>query len=381
MNWNLYSWQNFENTQEITYLDKKALNLSLEALRSKKNIVKVSEIKQLQSLLKKAALGKVFIIQGGDCAESFNETSKNFITAKLNCHIFLNKYLAENLKVPIINIARMAGQYAKPRSLASEVINNKTYLSYRGDLINQKGLEARTPNPKFLLQAYKNSAEIYKLAKNLTSSIAPFFISHEALHLPYESSLTRQYSGKYYNLSAHLLWAGYRTTNFTSAHIEYLSGIANPVAIKVSPGLSAYEFRQIINKLNPDNIAGRVVAITRLGQENVTNFLPQLLDSCGDLEILWMCDPMHGNTKILANGLKTRFIADILQELATTCEILKSHKLFLSGIHLEMTGEAVTECVGANVTQQELAANYLSLVDPRLNLQQIKYLAQNFLTY
>lgn len=426
--WSPTSWTNFPIKQAIHYPDQEPLKQALETLSMRPPLITPDEVDNLSKQLTQVNLGNSFILQGGDCAESFAECTAENITNKFKILLKMSMILIYGLRKPIIRVGRIAGQYAKPRSNIFETVNQQTLNSYRGDLINQKkfGTKERTPAPKRMLEAYNHSSmtlnylralinggfsslhtpEMWDLdfIKNTSHSsqyhalinsisdalsfvntiggiknnkiqkIDDFYTSHEALHLPYESALTRKVDDKWYNLSTHFPWLGMRTNELEGAHIEYLRGIENPVAIKIGPQTTPSFISALVKKLNPNNKSGKLMLITRLGSLKVDKLLPDLIKSVQDtnINVIWSSDPMHGNTISTQKGRKTRHFDDISQELNQTFEHHKKLNSFLGGIHLELTGENVTECLGgaSDIKENDLDKAFKSLVDPRLNYEQ-----------
>ena len=274
----------------------------------------------------------------------------------------------------VIKIGRMAGQYAKPRSNKFETINGTTLPVYRGDIINSIEFtsKARKPNPELMLKVFNKSFETIKTIKNADNN---FYTSHEALLLDYEESLIRQKDNIVYLSSTHFPWVGDRTRNSNSAHIEFLKGIANPISIKCGMNTNLDDLVKIINILNPKNEAGKISLTIRMGNKNINKFFPILIDTIlkNKLNVLWISDPMHGNGKIV-NGKKTRYLLDIEDEINNFFSICKNNNIYPSGVHFEMTGKNITECIGLSVNESNLDQNYKTLCDPRLNAEQSLYL-------
>lgn len=427
-NWSPVSWQNFSYQQAPTYTDKEQLHHVVAQLSELPPLVTPYEINQLKETIARAGQGKAFILQGGDCAESFKDCTEEVIGNKLKILLQMSLVLLHGMRKPIIRIGRIAGQYAKPRSADFETINGITLPSYRGDLVNSPAFteKARNPNPKLLLQGYSSAAitlnyirallnsqfadlqhpqrwdlrfmahspqaEAYK---NIVSSIVnsldflesidgvksssinkvDFYTSHEALHLHYEQALTRsKQEDRWYNLSTHLPWIGMRTAQLDSAHIEYLRGIQNPVGIKVGPSANKEWITELLHIINPHKEPGRVLLITRLGAKEIENLLPPLVEAVKKtaIPVTWSCDPMHGNTETTEDGIKTRHFDNILSELKQAVLIHQKMNSYLGGVHFELTGDNVTECIGGarNLEAHDLKRAYHSLVDPRLNYEQ-----------
>lgn len=387
------------------------------------------EVDRLRTRLAEAATGKRFLLQGGDCAERFDECRPDIISNRLKVLLQMSLVLIYGLRRPVVRVGRFAGQYAKPRSDALESKNGTKLPSYRGDIINRPGFEAedRIPDPERMLQAYNRSGvtlnhvralgeggfadlhhpeywnlgfvqhdDLRKEYQQIVDSIldairfmeavspnpigemdrVSFFTSHEALLLPYEEALTRPDTvhDRTYNLSTHFPWIGARTAFEGSAHVEYMRGLANPIAIKVGPEMSPSELKTLINILDPDSIPGRLTLITRLGADRIESQLPPLIEAVQAVgnRVLWSCDPMHGNTEILSSGIKTRRFENILAEMELSFDIHAAHDSALGGVHLELTGEDVTECTGGagGLQDEDLGRAYRSHVDPRLNSEQ-----------
>ncbi len=431
--WTPDSWQNFKIAQQACYTDQTLLKAVLDELTQLPPLVSVEEIDDLKSKLASAARGESFILQGGDCAELFSDCNAQAITSKLKILLQMSLVLVHGLNKPVIKIGRMAGQYAKPRSAETETKDNITLPCYRGDLINQSPFnhEQRQPNPKRLLKGYSFASltlnyirtllenkftdfstmenwdldfvshsplandyheiltkihESINFVNNLNQGVPQLnqatsmsndrvFTCHEALHLQYEQALTRRGNGnQWYNLSTHLPWIGMRTAQLDSAHVEYMRGIANPVAVKIGPTTTSQHLLKLCETLDPDNIPGRLILITRFGNTKIEKHLPPLIKAVqkeGRLP-LWCCDPMHGNTSTTRNGTKTRRFDAIIEELTLAFKIHQQSNSHLGGVHFELTGEHVTECIGGarGLTEFDLDRAYKSLVDPRLNADQ-----------
>lgn len=426
--WSPVSWQQYSYLQAATYADQEQLNKVVEQLSLLPPLVTSGEVKNLKAEIARAGRGEAFILQGGDCAESFNDCRSEVISNKLKIILQMSLILLYGLRKPIIRVGRIAGQYAKPRSSDFETIEGVTLPSYRGDIVNSPEFTqlAREPNSKLLLQAYSCSAMTLNFIRALldggfadlhhpqrwdlgfvehstqkkeyqqiVNSIADaldflksidgisssnlskvdFYTSHEALHLHYEQALTRKLKdGKWYNLSTHLPWIGMRTAQVDSAHLEFLRGVQNPIGIKVGPGATPEWLAEVLNIANPDREEGRVLLFTRLGAKHIDKLLPPLIEAVKKTEIpvTWSCDPMHGNTETTADGTKTRHFDNILSELKQALEIHNKMGSYLGGVHFELTGDNVTECIGGarGLAADDLKKAYHSLVDPRLNYEQ-----------
>lgn len=433
--WSKTSWQNYPALQQPNWPDKKEYDAAVSAISNLPPLVFAGEIRELKKMLADASQGKTFMLQGGDCAEDFSMCTAPAIRELLKVILQMTVILGYVGGKPIIKIGRMAGQYAKPRSSDTEIINGIELSSYRGDMVNsiEATPEARRPDPQRMLKGYylacatmnllraftrggyaaldrvhawnnefvKNSpqGQLYeKIARNIDQAInfmrvvgldtnipqlqqASFFTSHEALLLGYEQGLTRQDSttGGWYDCSAHMLWIGDRTRQLNGAHVEFLSGVLNPLGMKVGPNHDIDELKKIIQKLNPDNEPGRLTLISRFGSQKIAQYLPNLVREMKKegFNIVWSCDPMHGNTYTAETGHKTRNFEDILQEIRSFFEIHWAEETIPAGVHFEMTGENVTECTGGgrNISAQHLTERYMTMCDPRLNAEQSLELA------
>ena len=436
--WTKDSWKNFTIKHIPEYNDKKQLEKALKKLEGFPPLVFAGECRNLKQELAKASNGDAFLVQGGDCAESFKEFNANNIRDTFRVILQMSAVITAKLKVPVIKLGRIAGQFAKPRSSDRETMDGKTLNSYYGDSINgiEFSEEKREPNPARLLRAYSQSASTLNLLRSFaqggfanlrkvnswnmgfvkaseegkkyekiagkineyldfmdavgvnTSTVidlntVDFYTSHEGLHLPYEEALTRvdSLSNEIYCTSAHFIWIGDRTRFIDSAHVEYCSGISNPIGIKCGPSLDNEELIKIIDKINPANEPGKISLIFRYGEENIDKYLPALVDTIvkNKKNVLWISDPMHGNTVKSSSGLKTRDFNSLLNETSKAVEILKSKGRNLGGIHLEMTGQNVTECTGGiyKVGDDDLNSRYHTHCDPRLNANQALELSFN----
>jgi 3-deoxy-7-phosphoheptulonate synthase len=414
----------------VHYDDAAALEATLLKLRSLPPLVTSWEVERLKRLLADAEAGKRFILQGGDCAETLADCRPDLISSKLKILLQMSLVLVRAARRPVVRIGRMAGQYAKPRSAPLEVSGDVRLPSYFGDLIN--GAEytkaARTPDPKLLLEGYSHAAMTLNFVRSLAAagfadmqhpeqwdlpSLGPssltdelreeyakattamqeavqfmevlgertlselsrveFYVSHEGLHLEYEAAQTRQVPRRlgHYCLTTHMPWIGERTRALDGAHVEFFRGIENPIGIKLGPNLGTDDLLALVERLNPRNDGGKLVLITRVGVQHVERIRPWIagLQRAG-LRATWICDPMHGNTTQTAAGRKTRRVSDIVSELDATFEVHRSEGSALGGVHLELTGEDVTECVGSGVREQDLEINYSTACDPRLNYRQ-----------
>lgn len=427
--WHPASWQAREAKQQASYPDQAELQSALDELSGLPPLVTSWEILTLKKQIAEAQAGNRFFLQGGDCAESFSECNSEVITNRLKVLLQMSLALTHGLQKPVVRVGRFAGQYAKPRSSDVETRDGVTLPSYRGDLVNSVEFtaEARRPDPRRLIQGHASSAmtmnfvralvdggfadfhhpeywnlswvqhspladEFQRLAESLGRAInfmetisgrragslkrVDFYTSHEALHLHYEQALTRIVPRQqgWFNLTTHFPWIGMRTADVGGAHVEYFRGIRNPIGVKVGPGSSATQLEQLLRILNPEAEAGRIVLIHRMGAAGIEAKLPPLIRAVQDTgsPVLWVCDPMHGNTETTASGIKTRRFRNIMSEMETAIELHHQHGSHLGGVHLELTGENVTECTGGarNLDETDLNRAYKSIVDPRLNYEQ-----------
>ena len=432
--WQPDSWQGKPAVQQPQYPDAVALAGAVERLRQLPPLVTSWEVDALRQQLADAQEGRRFILQGGDCAESFADCQPGLITNRLKVLLQMSLVLVHGLRKPVVRIGRFAGQYAKPRSSDSETRDGLTLPCYRGDLVNAPEFTpaARIPDPQRLIEGHARSAmtinfvrglidggfadlhhpeywdldwvqhsplaaEYQRTVDNIGDSVrfmetlagAPigefsrvdFFTSHEALLLWYEQAQTRTVPRKpgWYNLSTHFPWIGMRTADVNGAHVEYCRGLRNPVGVKVSPSMSNEWLLELCAILNPANEPGRLTLIHRMGATKVAEHLPRMIEAvrAAGHRVLWLCDPMHGNTQNASNGLKTRRFDDIQSELTQAFRIHAECGSHLGGVHLELTGEDVTECTGGarGLTDRDLERAYRSQVDPRLNYEQALELA------
>ncbi|KAB8113724.1 hypothetical protein EE612_052825 [Oryza sativa] len=433
--WEPGSWRARPARQIPEYPDAAALEGAERELASFPPLVFAGEARKLEERLGDAAMGRAFLLQGGDCAESFKEFAANNIRDTFRLMLQMAVVLTFGGQMPTIKVGRMAGQFAKPRSNPTETIDGVTLPSYRGDIINSDGFDekSRAPDPERLIRAYSQSASTLNLlrgfahggyadlqrvtqwnldflrnstqgdrymelservhdaigfmvAAGLTPqhpimTTAEFWTSHECLHLPYEQALTRvdSISGLYYDCSAHMLWVGERTRQLDGAHVEFLRGISNPLGVKVSDKLEPSELVKLCEILNPHNKPGRLTIITRMGAENTRVKLPHMIRAVrqAGLIVTWVSDPMHGNTISAPCGLKTRSFDAIRCELRAFFDVHEQEGSYPGGIHLEMTGQNVTECIGGSktVTLDDLSSRYRTHCDPRLNASQSLELA------
>jgi 3-deoxy-7-phosphoheptulonate synthase len=434
--WTPNGWRSKPAKQMPTYADAAKLQTAEERLAKLPPLVFAGEARRLKKKLAKVAAGEAFLFQGGDCAESFAEFSANNIRDTFRMILQMAIVLTYGGGIPVVKIGRMAGQFAKPRSDDFETRGGMKLPSYRGDIVNGLDFtpESREPDPERMLQVYNQSAATLNLLRafaqggyadlnqvhrwnlgfverslqgeryrelaghigetlrfmaacNITAETSPqiretsFFTSHEALLLPYEEALTRVDSttGDWYDVSAHMLWIGERTRQPDGAHVEFLRGVKNPIGLKCGPTMQADDVLRLIDILNPANEPGRLTLIARMGSEKVAVGLPPLLRAvkAAGRSVVWCSDPMHGNTHMSSTGYKTRSFDRIMQEVSDFFAVCKAEGVHPGGIHLEMTGQEVTECVGgaADVTDSDLADRYETHCDPRLNATQALELA------
>jgi len=427
--WTPTSWQSRPAGQQPTYPEPEKLEVSLEQLATLPPLVTSWEVERLKSQLADAALGKRFLLQGGACAERFDQCSAEIITNKLKILLQMSLVLTFGLKRRIIRVGRFAGQYAKPRSADTEERDGVVLPSYRGDIVNGPGFTAaeRRPDPERMLRGYEHAAltlnfirslvdggfadlhhpeywdlgfvlhsqrsqEFQRMVESISDSLrfmetlagiqageigrVDFFTSHEGLLLPYETAQTRQVPRRdgWYNLSTHFPWIGMRTAELGGAHVEYYRGIRNPIAVKIGPSMTPDWLEELVEILDPEHEPGRLTLIHRMGYDKVADRLPPLVEAVRrrDRAVLWCCDPMHGNTETTAAGYKTRRFENILSEVEQSFEIHAGLGSFQGGIHFELSGDNVTECIGGacGLSEVDLSRAYESRVDPRLNYEQ-----------
>ena len=430
-NWNKSSWQALPAVQQPAWPDDAELQRALKQIESYPPLVFAGEARTLLASLGQVAQGNAFLLQAGDCAESFEQFTAVNIREKLRVILQMAVVLTYSMGVPVVKVGRIAGQFAKPRSSDTEKVGNRELPSFRGHMVNDPAAheEARIPDPQRLVQAYHQSASTLNLLRAFTkggfadlsrvhawnqefvSSSAEgrryeqvaaeieralafmracgvdteshsalhevdVFTSHEALILGYEESLTRQDSltGEWYDCSAHMLWIGERTRQLDGAHVEFLRGVGNPVGVKIGPTTTADYVLSLCEALNPTRVPGRLTLISRMGADNVDGALRPLLRAVRDAghPVVWACDPMHANTFTADNGRKTRHFDDVLREIVNFVSAHRSEGTWPGGIHIELTGENVTECLGGveAVSQDDLDTRYESVCDPRLNARQ-----------
>jgi len=423
------SWKNFKNLQQPNWPNKKEYNHIIKKLSLSPSLILYHEIIDLKARLKKIESGNAFLLQGGDCAETFKDFSENNIKKKLDILFQMSTIISYGASIDVVKVGRIAGQYAKPRTLNMEKRNGISLPSYRGDSINEIKftLNARIPNPLKLIKAYNQSLATLNLLKSLIKNefknldyfslwnkeifnnpglynrfektintiskslkflnvlgeeidlskqkhFNEFYISHEGLILDYETAFTKALENIYYNSSTHMLWLGDRTRHIKSAHVEYLSNIINPIGIKCGPTLDIDDLKAIIKKINPLNEKGKIILICRFGEKVIIKKMPVLIKMINrnKLNVIWMCDPMHGNTYQSKTNYKTRNFKTIINELNLFFELTVSHGIHPGGIHFEFTPNNVTECLGGirNIQESDLHIKYETACDPRLNHEQ-----------
>ncbi len=429
--WAPSSWRDRPAGQQPEWPDADGLDRALKQIESYPPLVFAGEARSLQASLAEVAVGNAFLLQAGDCAESFEEFSAVNIREKLRVILQMAVVLTYSMGVPVVKVGRMAGQFAKPRSSANERVGDEDIPSFRGHMINDAAPNplARVPNPERLVQAYNQSASTMNLLRAFTKggfadlnrvhawtqefvssspsgrryervaaeiaramrfmraagidtesnpnlSTVDVFTSHEALLLGYEEALTRQDSltGGWYDCSAHMLWIGERTRQLDGAHVEFLRGVGNPIGCKIGPTTTVRDVLELCQALNPAHQPGRLTLISRMGAGNVERVLPPLLRAVTDAgyPVVWACDPMHGNTYSAPNGRKTRHFDSVVAEIDGFVRAHRAEGTWPGGIHVELTGDAVTECLGGSdaVSEDQLDHRYETMCDPRLNGRQ-----------
>ncbi len=434
--WQLDNWRGREIRQVPEYNDEDKLAGAEETLRASPPLVFAGEARTLRNHLARVASGDAFLLQGGDCAESFAEFHADNIRDTFKVLLQMAVALTFGASCPVVKVGRLAGQFAKPRSAPTETVGDVELPSYRGDIVNDMAFtaQAREPDPERMVRAYNQAAATLNLLRafaqggfadlhqlhrwnldfvkesqqgeryeematridetlgfmaacGLTSESIPqlretdFYTSHEALLLVYEQALTRQDSltGRWYDTSAHMLWIGDRTRQPDGAHVEYLRGVENPLGLKCGPSLGTDDLLRLSDTLNPDNEAGRLTLICRMGADNVGEHLPGLIRAVEreGRSVVWSCDPMHGNTVKASTGYKTRPFDLILGEVDAFFDVHRAEGTYAGGVHFEMTGQDVTECIGGAqaITEEALSDRYHTHCDPRLNANQSLELA------
>ena len=434
--WKTNSWKNYPVKHIPEYEDKKELDMVLGKLKDFPPLVFAGETRSLKEQLASVVDGRAFLLQGGDCAESFAEFHPDNIRDTFKLILQMALILTSSASLPVVKLGRIAGQFSKPRSSPVEIKNGKELPSYLGDNINRIEFNsiARKPDAKRMFRSYSQAASTLNLLrafsqggfadlrkvhlwnlgfvnkspqgkrfKELEDKISDalsfmeacginpdsnrslrtvnFFTSHEALLLPFEESMTRidSTTGEYHDTSAHFVWIGDRTRQPGGGHVEFCRGIKNPIGIKCGPTLKTTELIELCNILNPENEKGRITLISRFGYENVAKFLPKLIRTIKKegLNVVWSCDPMHGNTIKSATGFKTRPFNNVVKEVKNVFSVHQAEGSFAGGLHIEMTGQNVTECTGGaqKISDQDLSHRYHTHCDPRLNASQALELA------
>jgi 3-deoxy-7-phosphoheptulonate synthase len=427
--WQPSGWRGRTALQLPSYPDAAELAAVQDELRALPPLVTSWEILALKRQLAEAQEGKRFLLQGGDCAENFSDCTSDVISNRLKVLLQMSLVLVHGLRLPVVRVGRFAGQYAKPRSTDTETRDGITLPSYRGDMVNGPEFtpQARRPDPRRMVKAHARSAmtmnfvrslidggfadlhhpeywdlgwvthspladEYHRMVSGIGDAVrfmetlsgnavhnlnrVDFYTSHEALLLPYEEAQTRQVPRQWgwFNLSTHFPWIGMRTAALDGAHTEYFRGIRNPIAVKVGPSVTPEQLLKLVDVLNPDDEPGRLSLIHRMGASHVADKLPPLLEAIrrDGRRVLWICDPMHGNTESTSNGYKTRRFGNIRSEIEQSFDLHAAAGTRLGGVHLELTGEDVTECTGGarDLVDRDLERAYRSSVDPRLNYEQ-----------
>ncbi|MEI7029444.1 3-deoxy-7-phosphoheptulonate synthase class II [Streptomyces pratensis] len=360
--------------QQPVWPDQAALRAVTGELATLPGLVLVEECVRLSERLAAVARGEAVLLQGGDCAETFDGVSEEHVRGTFGTLDEMGALISAGAALPVVRLGRMAGQYAKPRSSPVEVRGGETLPAYRGDLANGLAFtpESRTPDPRRLRRGYQVSATTLNLLRALAARRgAEFWTSHEALLLDYERALTRTTASGVYDLSAHLVWIGERTRQPDGAHLDFVAGIRNPVAVKLGPGATADDALAIVDRLDPDRTPGRLTFISRMGADAVRDTLPDLVSKvqASGARVVWVCDPMHGNTFVAPSGHKTRDLDRIMDEVRGFFEVHAALGTHPGGIHAELTGEHVTECLGGTrpVAPEDLPTRYETACDPRLN--------------
>ncbi|MDP2322708.1 MAG: 3-deoxy-7-phosphoheptulonate synthase class II [Gammaproteobacteria bacterium] len=427
--WHPASWLARTAGQIPSYKDQQRADAVMAELARLPPLVTSWEVDELRGQLALAGEGRAFVLQGGDCAETFDDCRSDAIVTKLKILLQMSVVIISGLKRPVVRVGRMAGQYAKPRSADTETRTDQTLPSFRGDIINRNSFTAedREPDPELMLRAYERSAltlnfvrslidggfadlhhpenwdldwvqhspladQYHRMVQTVADGLdffesltgksidqarrVDFFTCHEGLHLPYEQAQTRFLERRqaWYDLTTHFPWIGARTAQLDGAHVEFFRGISNPVGVKIGAETTPAVLRGLLRTLNPANQPGRLTLIHRLGAARIRKVLPGLIETVSEAaaKVVWICDPMHGNTETASSGLKTRRLENILEELDAAFEVHRAAGSNLGGVHLELTGDHVTECTGGarGLTDADLRRDYRTQVDPRLNYEQ-----------
>lgn len=429
--WSPDTWRDRPNAAAIPYAEPSAVEAAVAKLRAFPPLVTAWEIERLKGYLAEAQRGRRFILQGGDCAETLDDCRPEIIENKLKILLQMSLVLVHGARCPVVRIGRFAGQYAKPRSSPQETRDGISLPSYFGDLINRAPFDvaSRRPDPGLMVEGYQHASLTLNFIRSLAQggfadlhhpeywdlsfveraelpaelreryqrmiaqvddalrfmtalteapagelSRVEFFTSHEGLNLYYEAAQTRPVAHRegYYDLSTHLPWIGERTRQLDGAHVEYFRGVKNPIGVKLGPKADAGEVSRLLELLNPSDEPGKIVLVARMGAQRVRDALPRLVEAvrASGRKVLWVSDPMHGNTQSTSSGIKTRNFDDILAEIEANFDVHESLGSHLGGVHFELTGDDVTECVGAGTEESDLDQRYASLCDPRLNYRQ-----------
>jgi 3-deoxy-7-phosphoheptulonate synthase len=372
--WFPASWRSRPARQMPAYVDELAVGSVEARLANAAPVIQIEDAARLRERMAELAEGRGFLVQGGDCAESFDDPVAEQVAGIVGLFDAMAERLVPTVKGPLVEVARIAGQFAKPRSAHDETHGGVTLPAYRGDIVNGIAFEraAREADPQRMIRAHMQSVGTAASLAAARGADAPVFTSHEALLLPYEEPLTRRDgAGRWWATSGHMLWLGDRTRQLDGAHVEYLRGIENVVGIKCGPTLTADELRRLVDRLDPLNRAGKLVLIGRFGAKNIQELLPLLMRATRDRSFVWTIDPMHGNTSI-SGTRKVRRLPDILAEIDAFFAIAKAEGVHGGGVHLEMSALDVTECLGGRgpASLDELEKNWLTACDPRLNRAQ-----------
>jgi len=423
--WTPDAFRTYPIAQQPTYDDPVAVERAAARLRELPPLVAAGEIRTLKDRLARVSRGEAFLLQGGDCAETFDDCRAGPIEDKLKILLQMSLVLTWGARVPVVRLGRIAGQYAKPRSSDTETVGDQVVSTYRGDHVNGHDVADRRPDPERLVSAYHHAAATLNYVRALLDGgfadlhepshwdldfvvqedrraryaeirdrmldaldfvkatgggthddslrSVELYASHEGLLLEYEAALTREVDGDWYDLSAHLLWIGHRTRQVNGAHVAFFAGVQNPIGVKVGPGMEPDQLVNLLDRLDPKRSPGRVVLYSRFGAGKAADALPPLIDAvrAAGHPVVWSCDPMHGNTQTVA-GRKTRVLDDILAELAEVLEVHEDMGTRLGGVHLELTGDDVTECLGGpqELSAGDLERSYQTRCDPRLNYAQ-----------
>lgn len=382
--WSKNSWRRLPALHQPTYADDGVVRAVVARLAELPPLVSVREIERLKRKLRDAEAGRLLVLQGGDCAETVREASRRSIEGTYNALVRMSIAMTASAGKEVLCMGRCAGQYAKPRSSPTETRGEVTLPSYVGDLVNdvEFSASARAPDPNRLLLGYEHAALTLNYLRSLASPTEDFFTCHEGLHLEYEAAQINvdARSGNVYDFTTHMPWIGDRTRRADEAHVELFRGVANPVGVKVGPTADPDDLLATLIRLNPTNESGKLVVITRMGAKDAHRLVTRIASAIAAAErrVSFLVDPMHGNTRITNAGSKSRDLAEMCAEIVATAAAHREIGTTLSGLHDELAGSDVTECVGAGVAEADLARNYETLCDPRLNLAQAEEMAHAF---